>query len=127
MTHEQFGTHSEKLLASCLNLLCKKALDYAQGEDDRLINFKNVGRTLDLSPQQVLMVYTSKHLDSINQAIKSNPFQPHTTTEPLTERIKDVINYMVLLDALNEECMPTHKMIGSTLEQSSDPTGRHTS
>jgi len=100
MNNTTFSTQADLLLSTCLNLLKRKGKDYAQSSDDRLINFKQVGQTLGISPAMVLMVYVNKHLDSIVQAIQANPTCPQTYTEHLDERIQDVINYMVLLSAL---------------------------
>lgn len=79
-----------------------KGADYAES-DDRLANFKQNAEALGLTPFQVWAVYCSKHTDSIYKAIKRNPSHPIKKGEHLSENIKDVIVYHLLLLGLITE------------------------
>ena len=48
-------------------------------------------------------IYFNKHIDAIMMSIKRCPSQPQVESEPLTERIRDAINYLALLLCLLEE------------------------
>lgn len=82
------------------NLRClteSKGREYA-GSADQLANFKRLGETLGMPPEAVLLVYLTKHLDSINSYVRELP-EP-APSEPITGRIDDAILYLVLLKAL---------------------------
>lgn len=79
------------------NLTYSKGREYA-GSDDQLANFKRLGRTLGLPPEAVLLVYLTKHLDSIQTYVRELP-EP-APSEPITGRIDDAILYLILLKAL---------------------------
>ena len=93
---------AEKRFNECLKVLLAKGKDYA-GKEDSLANFKRNAERLGLSKYQVWATYFNKHIDSVNNAIKYNPINPQVESEPLTERIIDIINYAVILEALLSE------------------------
>jgi len=81
-----------------------KGKAYANNEIDQLDNFKRLGKNLSLHPVIPLMVYTTKHWDSINNYIscrirKEESYDP----EDIDGRINDVILYLILLKCLLEE------------------------
>ena len=77
-----------------------KGKEYA-GSEDRLANFKRLGADLDLLPEQVLLVYFTKHLDSIRTYIKDKAIgNARVLSEPIEGRIDDAILYLVLLKGL---------------------------
>jgi hypothetical protein len=86
----------------CLELLEKKGRSYSGSEDVNL-NFKENARRLGMTKFQVWAVYANKHVDSINNAIKSNPELPVDHSESLEGRVIDMINYGICLLALLEE------------------------
>jgi len=76
-----------------------KGREYANSTD-QLANFKRLSAQLGLTKEQVVMVYLSKHLDSIHSYVK-NPSQD--LSEPIDGRIDDAILYLVLLKACIRE------------------------
>ena len=99
MTLEERQRIAETRFAECAKLLLSKGKDYA-GDQDALANFKGIACRLGISKYQVWSVYFMKHIRAIINSIKANPENPQTESEPLEERITDVINYAVLLEAL---------------------------
>lgn len=101
------STQFESLLAqtfnSMQNLSNTKGKEYA-GTDDRLSNFKRLGQALSLLPEKVLMVYLTKHLDSITTYINEleKPIKIELS-EPIEGRIDDAILYLALLKGLIQE------------------------
>ena len=76
-----------------------KGKEYTQG-NDRLDNFKRLGKELDLDPKKILWIYLKKHLDSICSFIKTNQV---FSEEPIEGRIKDARVYLALLRGLIED------------------------
>jgi len=87
------------LLTECTEILSSKGLDYA-GNEDANRNFKEVGRTLGMTPFQTWAVYFNKHVDAVNNAIKNNPDNPKRHAESVEESLKDIINYAGILYTL---------------------------
>jgi hypothetical protein len=87
------------LLKECSDILNSKGLDYA-GDEDANRNFKAVGQALGLTPFQTWAVYFNKHVDAVNNAIKSNPENPKRRAESVEESLKDIINYAGILYTL---------------------------
>jgi len=99
--HERAEIANE-VFKSCMSILNAKGLAYA-GEDNISRNFKRNADALGLTKYQVWGVYAGKHWDSIVNAIKDNPNFPEEKTEGLGNRIIDLINYLVILKALEAE------------------------
>jgi hypothetical protein len=78
-----------------MHLTDTKGREYANS-DDQLANFKRLSTQLGLTPEQVITVYMTKHLDSINSYVR-NPEQD--LSEPIDGRIDDAILYLILLKA----------------------------
>jgi ketosteroid isomerase-like protein len=102
MTHDDFDTLITSFLEACMGTKKTKGADYAES-DDRLANFKQNADALGLTPFQVWAVYCSKHTDSIYKAIRRNPSHPRKSGEHISENIKDVIVYNLLLLGLITE------------------------
>lgn len=85
---------SHVLLDECLKLLEAKGKDY-QNEDDRFANFRIPG----LTTRQTWMVYAHKHYCAIQAFCTKGKVE----SEPIRERIKDMINYLLLLNFMIEE------------------------
>ena len=77
-------------------LLHSKGQSYS-GNTDPFKNFKQNAERLGLSKYQIWQVYAFKHIDSISNAIKSNPSSPVDKSEGLKGRIHDAQNYLDLL------------------------------
>lgn len=71
-----------------------KSVDYTRQNPDKLHNFKSVAESAGLRPEQVWLVYAQKHFDAICTYIKSNG---QSESEPIKERISDLLNYGELL------------------------------
>ncbi len=80
-----------------------KGEDYTKGSLDALANFKEGGKDIDLDPKKVAWVFMNKHYQAITNYVKTNG---RSESEPIDLRIKDLINYLVLLLALIEEEKP---------------------
>lgn len=76
-----------------VELSSTKGLEYA-GTDDVLANFMRLSGTLKISPEMVLWVYLTKHLDAIASWVATNETY---STEPIQGRIDDALLYLVLL------------------------------
>jgi hypothetical protein len=109
MTHSDFEALCDTLLGDARkNIMVKKGREYA-GNEDRLANFKRGAANCGVKPETVLYVYLSKHIDSLSTFIRD--LEKADTlgsvegklTEPISERIKDAINYLLLLHGLIEE------------------------
>ena len=72
-----------------------KGAEYA-GNDNAFANFERLSTSLGLTREQVLMVYLTKHLDGINNWVKTRK----EFSEPIEGRIEDAILYLHLLHAM---------------------------
>ena len=77
----------------------RKGNDYA-GDQDALSNFKRIAAANGVTSYQVWGIYFGKHIDAINTFIRNNG---QVESEPIEERLHDVIVYAFLLLGLIEE------------------------
>jgi len=89
----------EETLESCKKLLDVKGREYSD-HADRLANFKRGSMLTKLSPEQVLFVYMSKHYDAIATYTQMGQIEGG---EDIYGRLKDLINYCLLMTALIAE------------------------
>jgi hypothetical protein len=82
----------DEMLKLCADIRNKKGRDYTLGSRDPLHNFDAAAAFLSLTPEQVLSVYLYKHMAAVFSYVKGK-----TESEPIAQRIADVINYMLLL------------------------------
>ena len=89
---------ADVLFSDCLSLLDKKGADYAinQGAFE---NFEMIADAAGITREQVLQVLMTKHLFTIKKVILGGK----STTEPIRQRIIDVINYLAILEAMLSE------------------------
>lgn len=106
MNHKDRELCFEAILREAHDIRNKKGMEYS-GDEDLLSNFKRVAEITGATKYQVLLVYLSKHYDSICNAIKKNPDFPEDGSEPLDSRIADLINYLGLLKCLRDEDRPS--------------------
>jgi len=99
MTHKKREKIIKKILQECQHIRNTKGIDYAWGTKDANYNFKRVAQELKLTPEQVCMVYLKKHMDTIYLAIRGEKLKG----EALEEKIKDIINYLLILYTLLQE------------------------
>jgi hypothetical protein len=102
MKAEDFDKLVDARLGFCGRTLQIKAAEYATS--DRLHNFKVAAALQDIEPETALLGMWAKHIVSVVDII--NAIEHHSKVpEPklLSEKITDVINYSLLLEALIEE------------------------
>jgi len=89
------------LLNDCIKILDVKGNDYTvgAGDKDRLFNFRSAAQQIGGSMLQVWYVYFYKHLTSVQRYVKDGKVE----SEPIRERIKDLINYLYLLTLIIDE------------------------
>jgi len=91
----------EEVHRRLISLSATKGVEYTQGDDDRLANFKRAGESLGLPPLAIWMVYSSKHFDSIQSYVKDAiAGKPRLLSEPIEGRAMDLILYLVLFIGL---------------------------
>ena len=67
--------------------------EYAREDNNAFANFERVGKNLELSREDVLLVYLLKHIDGICSFVKGHKSQ----REDVRGRITDAIVYLCLL------------------------------
>ena len=96
MTNDKFLYEVEKAINRSNELLIKKNLTYTFDED-RLINFKQVGAMELCHPTESLMSMMNKHVARMSAMVK-NP-DKHSRKE-WNSVLDDIRNYTLLCDAL---------------------------
>lgn len=101
MTSRKYTAFREKFIADTFSLSDKKRIEYTEGNhlNNVLYNFEAIAKELGLEPMQVLSVYLNKHISSLRNFFKYGTVH----SEPIEERVKDIINYLLLMVAM------THK------------------
>lgn len=100
------STEFEQIVADRLKAITAtlviKAKEYARG-DDRLHNFKRGAQMSNQTPERVLQGFLLKHqislMDILDDIEKGNFPNPSV----IDEKIGDIINYMILLEAALKE------------------------
>lgn len=98
MIREEFSKKVEKRIDLIRQTLLTKHKEYAK-DDNVFRNFDEAagGFSLHGSSAEVLWSYMTKHLVSIKDIVADN--KP-VNTEAVSEKIGDVINYLILLEAM---------------------------
>jgi len=99
MTREDFNSIADKELEYIRSLLIKKQGEYNLTED-RFDSFKRGAAISNWTPEQVLLGYQLKHLESIIAMINS---KEQFTLERWTEKLTDAVNYDILLLGLVQD------------------------
>jgi len=100
MKNEQFNGIVECRIEEIRSVLSKKAEEYASAVD-RLHNFKVAARKRNTTPEDALMGMAAKHDVSIDDLVLWAKDCPEKITYGLVnEKIGDMINYLILLEAL---------------------------
>ena len=87
------------------SILAWKAEEYSRGED-RLQNFREIAAFLDCQPEDVVLMYLLKHIQSIALAVQDGVYTWRWHVEEgegLKQRIADARNYLLLLAAALDE------------------------
>ena len=98
MTQKEFDAIANKLLAKAEKIKSSKGADYSE-DNDRLSNFKNIAREMGCKPSLVWAVYFRKHIDAVIKHTRCG----QTESEPIEDRLADIINYCLLYQGLVEE------------------------
>jgi hypothetical protein len=105
MTKEQYRSFRDEKFKECAVTSNLAQGEYAS-EDDAFQNFKTAGEDMEVSDKKVLYIFLKKHIDGIRAYLR-NPATAQR--EPVQGRIKDAINFLMLLWAMVEE----EEMIGN--------------
>lgn len=97
----EFDLFLEEKLEDMRLILAAKAEEYAHG--DRLSNFKKTAEFLDCTPEKALWGFVTKHIIALNDFIADLEKGRMVPIEQWEEKIGDIRNYMILLDALVAE------------------------
>lgn len=100
MTNKAFYELMNNIFADTLIIAEQKGADYTKGSTDALANFKEGGKAIGINPKEVCWVFMNKHYQAITNYVRTNG---KSESEPISERIKDMINYLVLLQAIITE------------------------
>lgn len=97
MTNKDFYDLMNKIFEEAKVIAKAKGADYTKGSSDALANFKEGGKALNIAPEKVAWIFMNKHYQAITNYIRT---EGQSESEPISERIKDMINYLVLLQGL---------------------------
>lgn len=98
MKLEDFNKVVERRVALIKEVLTSKGQEYVRG-DDRLHNFKNSGRKKGVTPEKALTFFMLKHETSLDDIINDLDRGIIPTQKMIDEKIGDIINYYILLEA----------------------------
>ena len=116
MTREDFSRRVEKRIDLVRQSLLTKHKEYAK-DDNVFRNFDEAagGLSLHSSSAEVLWSYMTKHLVSIKDIVADNkPIDPAI----VSEKIGDVINYLILLEAMLNQQGEKHCKLKEAYEKS---------
>jgi hypothetical protein len=100
MTFEEFEKFEQELIAEVVKMNDTKGREYARGED-RFGNFNRGAEKNAVSRLVVANIYLSKHLDAIDNYIRTGGRT--FSTEGIRGRVVDAIKYLVLIEGMIEE------------------------
>ncbi len=98
MKTQEFNKLTKEIFIKCKKHLDTKGPDYS-GLEDRLSNFKIDAKELDIEPRKALWILAAKHLKAIKQYVRTGKL----LGEPIEEKLIDLINYSILLIALERD------------------------
>lgn len=96
MNQNHFDECTLALLDECKELLITKGKDYSS-ETDKLANFKEAELFTSCDRWEAWEIYFFKHIQAIQNYFRSGR---KPLSESIHHRIRDAINYLVLLEAL---------------------------
>ena len=95
-----FFSWSKKMQDEENRLMTVKGEEYTVSDEDKFKNFKSIGERMDLQAEKVCLIYLLKHMDSIRNYVLTGS---EVSEEPITGRIQDARNYLLLLGGIIEE------------------------
>lgn len=119
MNKKQYEKMREAFISDTFRLSDNKRIEYTEGNqnDNVLWNFDNISNNLGIKPIEVLSVYLSKHISSLFSYFKTKK----TYSEPIEERIKDIINYLLLMVAMIERDKKNKLFVNDIIEVDEKP------
>ena len=97
MTVKDFFEWADKEFIEEMDLMQVKGKEYTVSDNDKLKNFKSIAERLKIKTALVALVYLLKHMDSIRNYVLSGV---EASDEPISGRIRDARNYLMLLHAI---------------------------
>ncbi len=104
MKQDEFKLIVDNRLFKIEKILGAKADEYARG--DRLSNFKKAAALLETTPEKALLGFVAKHIVALTDFVNDLDDGKIQSLERWDEKIGDICNYMVLLEAL---CIERHQ------------------
>ena len=102
MNHETFCALAAKRFQACQDILAAKSAEYSRS-GDKLHNFKRAAALLDCSPEKALVGMMSKHIVSVLDIVDDIEAGGLPDEALVSEKIGDLVNYSILLEALITE------------------------
>lgn len=99
MKTQEFNELLNERLKKIPEKLGQKALEY-ESKSDRLHNFKVAARLSNKTPQEALWGMAMKHLVSVTDLIEG---RLENNRKNIDAKIGDMLNYLILLEALFED------------------------
>lgn len=111
MTLKDFLNLTDTYIEEVLFLFTKKSKHYATTEDI-FSNFKKASQLLNLTPEEVILSYMSKHYVSLCDIIRN---KKDLTT--IDEKVMDLINYLLLLRAYVKDTILREEQDGNQIRE----------
>lgn len=129
MNNEDFEALIFKRKERISLILSSKAVEYARG--DRLSNFKEAAEFLHCTPEKALLGFVTKHMIALRDFVEDLEKGHCASGEQWDEKLGDIINYMILLEALLEERQavqvpdnrPMSEKVSEALKEMMPPSG----
>ena len=104
MNHETFCDLTAKRFQACQDILARKSKEYSRS-GDKLHNFRRASALLGCSPEKALAGMMTKHIVSVLDLVDDidSGDLPQPDMDLVHEKIGDLINYSILLEALITE------------------------
>jgi len=99
MQTSEFNALLAERIKKIADTLESKGSEYSS-KSDRLHNFKSAGQITNTTPQKALWGMAMKHLVSVVDLLEGRLENNRTNID---EKIGDMINYLILLEALFED------------------------
>jgi hypothetical protein len=100
MTDKEFNSIVAETFTTCERILVDKKIDYANGDRDRLHNFKVIATRLQVTPEKACSLLMCKHETALDDFIEDIGKRSGKSIDQWQEKVLDIINYHVLLLAL---------------------------
>jgi hypothetical protein len=104
MNQKEFDQHIDLIFKESKSLLTSKGAEYSDNVD-RLSNFY-ICNSAGVSNMQNCLVHIGKHMSALHKYAlldSIDELDKHELNQSLHERVMDLINYFVLLDAILKE------------------------